>query len=134
MKKIFIALTSLLIVMSCSNDFGEIQKERPTEPILGKWQLIEIYQLNENGDPIWKKVENGEVIEFNLENKVLFSKSNGNTKNGLYAIDNIRLLLSYTDNEKYTENFMFENDHLILTPVYINCVLGCDKKYQRISN
>ena len=129
----------LILLSSCSGDNTDKQET----PIIGTWQLIELWFPYNGLTPEWKAVENGYTYTFK-SNSVLTSNRFSECSGVSYSVSEDKLTLNYKCNDFYTgieetrpsifiENYTLEGEYLMLIPTYLSCAEGCVYKFKRIS-
>lgn len=135
MKNLILIFTILLL--SCSNDDNKPQEN----PLKGTWKLIETYSSDGGSNPQWTSVENGYTYTFN-SNGTYSSTRFSECSTGEYTITDSTLTLDYDCEDfdtgienppgTFIENYVFEDQKIILTPTYLNCDEGCGYKFERV--
>lgn len=139
MKKMFLILSILFLFTGCNHEDPKQQENS----IYGTWKLIEIYQGDGGSNPQWTTVNSGYTYTFN--NDGTFSSTRFTECNsGTYVMSSDLITLKYNCNGfdtgienppgTFAESYIFKNTNLILTPSYLNCIEGCDYKFEKIEN
>lgn len=126
MKKIFLLLTSLILIFGCKAQKKEFS-------LLGKWKQTE--RLGNDGAKDFKvPIENGIIIIFESGNIV----SDKFGKKGIYEVNGERLFIKLPDREYF---YLFypnkkDSEKMYLSPVtpeyQIICDEGCADLYEKI--
>lgn len=116
-------------------------KKKQETPLVGTWQLIEIYEAySENPNGNWYSVEDGHFYTFNEDGTM--SSNRFNCSNGVYEIEmneNIeqrRIFISFDCENSLHQGILrmpFIDNFLILIDE-ISCDEGCAEKYIKLSN
>lgn len=131
----------LTLLFACT---GESQDEKQeTGSIIGSWQLIEVYGSDGGNAPTWTSVENSYQYTFNKDGTFFSDRFNECTE-GEFSVSAEKLILKYncdgftagieSPEGTFVENFKIENGFIFLSPTYLNCVEGCENKFERIDN
>lgn len=139
MKSIILILSILFSLTGCS----EKETNQQENSIYGTWQLIEIYQSDGGSSPQWTTVDESYIYTFNNDGTFSSTRFTECTS-GTYEISNNSITLNYScvgfdtgmENPPGTfiESYIFKNANLILTPFYLNCIEGCDYKFEKVEN
>ncbi|MBC6401693.1 MAG: hypothetical protein GDA42_10380 [Ekhidna sp.] len=140
MKTMILILSMLFFAIGCSED-GSNEQQKPS--IYGTWKLIETYGSDGGSNPQWATIKNGYTYIFN-KNETFSSTRFNECTTGIYLLTNNTLTLDFDCNEfdtgveessgTFVENYIFENNNLILTPSYLSCFEGCGYKFERTEN
>ncbi|WP_176328520.1 MULTISPECIES: lipocalin family protein [Arenibacter] len=138
MKNIILLFTIIISFSSCSQN-DENQKNENS--IYGTWKLVEIYGSDGGNSPQWNPVNNGYTYTFNSDNSFASNRFS-ECSTGMYELTSSNLTLKYNcdgfntgiENPpgSFVENYVFESNHLILTPTYLNCDEGCSYKFEKV--
>ncbi len=134
MKSIFIVLTFLLVLSSCSNDDDNSNQE--TSELLGTWQLIEIYADPGDGSGDFMTVDSDKTISFESDGTVAsngslcgFSTTTGEVTMGIYSESDSTISGEDCSNQQFLTSFNMENGRLILS---FPCIEACQEKYIKL--
>lgn len=137
MRTIILTLSILLSLTSCSDD----DKNSQDKNILGTWKLIESKIGNGADAAQWTTVDDGYTYTFN-EDGAFYSTRFSGCMTGRYELSNSTITLDYdcpgfdigieNPSGTFIENYVFENENIILTPSYMNCDEGCSYKFVKI--
>jgi len=139
MKSLVLIFSILFSLTSCSEKETNQQKNS----IYGTWQLIEIYQSDGGSNPQWISVDIGYTYIFNNDGTFSSTRFTECTS-GTYEISSDSITLDYScvgfdtgvenPSGTFIESYIFENAYLILTPSYLNCIEGCDYKFEKVES
>lgn len=138
MRTKILLLSMLLSLTSCRDDDTKSQETS----ILGTWKLIETYGSNGGTNPQWTTVNNGYTYTFNNDGTFSSTRFIGECTTGTYIMSSNSITLDFdcagfdTGIESpagtFVENYGFENENIILTPSYMDCIEGCGYKFEKI--
>lgn len=139
MKNMFLILSIFFFTTGCSEE----ERTQQENALYGNWKLIEIYQNDGGNNPQWTTVDSGYTYTFNTDGTFSSTRFTECTS-GNYQVSSNSITLDYSCNGfdtgiesppgTFIENYIFENNYLILTPSYLNCIEGCDYKFEKIEN
>lgn len=139
MKNMFLILSIFFFTTGCSEE----ETTQQENAIYGTWKLIEIYQSDGDSNPQWTTVDSGYTYTFNKDGTFSSTRFTECTS-GTYEVSSNSIILDYSCNGfdtgiesppgTFIESYIFENNYLILTPSYLNCIEGCDYKFEKIEN
>ncbi|AUS07068.1 hypothetical protein [Pseudotamlana carrageenivorans] len=137
MKLTILILCIFLSLTSCSDDEAKSQENN----FLGTWKLIETYGSDGGSNSQWTSVDNGYTYTFN-NNGTFSSTRFTECTTGTYGVSSNSITLVYgcegfdTGIENpagtFVENYVFEDENIILTPTYMNCDEGCSYKFEKV--
>lgn len=137
MKSTILILSILLSFTSCNDDDTKPQEIN----ILGTWKLIETYGSYGGSNPQWTSIDNGYTYTFNNDGTFSSTRFTECTT-GTYETSSSSITLVYgcegfdTGIENpagtFVENYVFDNEYIILKPSYMNCDEGCSYKFKKI--
>lgn len=133
MKKIFVVLCTLMLLLSCSSD----EKDIPLD-LIGTWKLQEVNNDPGDGSGTFQKVESDKTLIFkkNLEitsNGSLSENTTNSTSpsHGVYSItgdSEASGIITPSNSEHLSVEIRFEIKNSALY-VYYPCIEGCAAKY-----
>ena len=132
MKKLLLLLFVLTALSSCSSNTVE---EFPDNPLVGTWQLVEMYSDPGDGSGSFMPVESGKTISF--DNKGGFvcqgtmcypSRESGGTSKGSYSDAEQTITPENCENPAELP-YELDGEHLI---IHFLCIEGCGEKYERM--
>lgn len=140
MKNLILLFSLILSFSSCSQNEEEKINDNS---IFGTWKLIEVYSSDGGSNPQWKPVVNGYTYTFNLDG-TFTSNRFSECSIGKFELNNTTLTLKFdcigfttgieSPEGTFIENFIKNNNEIILKPTYLNCIEGCGNKFQKIKN
>jgi len=140
MKTIYLILISFLFIITACN---KEENDKQEELIYGSWELIEVFISYGSSNSGWQQASSSYFYNF-YEDNTFNSNRFVECDFGSYTFTENTIELNYgcedftTGIENppgvFTENYTFENNHLILVPTYLICDEGCGWKFKRIQN